>query len=155
MTVIKTTPLSELGSGTVQITDDYYVDLPDTDHLIVVMTAEYPYPVTRFEHHAVMAAYSTTAECKHYNDHTGRKWWTQHAIREFYFAIPTTRIAMRHEKGYSYVPVLIGGEPFLRDDLVELAMVVTQRCNGPALQLSPNGIATVSERWLQHDQTDH
>ncbi|MCL4498893.1 MAG: radical SAM protein [Chloroflexi bacterium] len=35
---------------------------------------------------------------------------------------------------------LSGGEPFLRDDLVEIVRVVTERCHRPRIQISSNGL---------------
>jgi len=81
---------------------------------------------------AILAVtYRCNSRCTHC-DIWQKKLDGQEAAPSFYYRLPRSLRLVN----------LTGGEPFLRDDLVEAAMVVTERCGRPALHLSTNGIAT-------------
>ncbi len=103
----RTVNLSEL-SGTVEIEPGYHVQLPEDDCLSLVAGGNYPTAATRYDHPCVAARQDKVFHTRHYRA-DGRKQWSQHAGRDYYFIIPRDRIALVFCKGYSYVPVHING----------------------------------------------
>lgn len=95
-----------------QVEPGYVVELPPGDHLILVAGGRVGNLSPRFnDREKAIARRATVWEVKHYGV-GGRKWWTRHIGVEFYFAVAKERIDLLPEKGYSYVPILIGGEKF-------------------------------------------
>lgn len=110
MSATKTVNFSEL-AGKVEIEPGYYVELPDSECLVVVAGANYPAAATRYDHPNVAARQDEVFHTRAYWP-DGRKKWFQHAGRAFFFVIPRSRIALVFDKGYSYVPVVINGQAF-------------------------------------------
>lgn len=106
----KVVSLSEL-AGRVEIEPGYHVELPDTDHLVIVAGANYPAAATRYDHPNVAARQDKVFFTRAYWP-DGRKKWFQHAGRDYYFVVPRSKIGLVFEKGYSYVPVVINGQTF-------------------------------------------
>ena len=102
--------LSKL-AGKIEIEPGYYVELPDSECLVVVAGANFPEAATRYDHPNVAARKDKVFHTRAYWP-SGRKKWFSHAGRDFYFAIPRSNIALVFEKGYSYVPVVINGQAF-------------------------------------------
>jgi len=97
-------------AGSYQVIDNYYVEREEGDHLVLTAGAEIGRPGFGFDDAEKVAAMRDSGwEVKHYHSN-GRKSWTEHAGREFFFVIPRKRIRLVCEKGYSYVPVQIGGK---------------------------------------------
>jgi len=90
--------------------EDYHIELPEGNSLLIVVGTEYGSPASKFDSDRILKTNRTIHEFKHYAN--GRKWWTQKPGIDFWFAIPKDKIFMVEEKGYSYVPVEIGGERY-------------------------------------------
>ena len=101
----RTVNLSEL-SDTVEIEPGYQVQLPEGDCLSLVAGGDYPTAATCYDHPCVAARQDRVFHTRHHRS-DGRKQWSQHAGREYYFVVPRDRIALVFCKGYSYVPVRI------------------------------------------------
>jgi len=84
---------------------DYHVQLPPGDHLLVLAGGQ---ENSRFDHPNLAARVPRIWEFKHWHPQRG-KWWTQKAGIDLYFVVPNTEIELLPERGYSYVPVKIGG----------------------------------------------
>jgi hypothetical protein len=106
----KVISLSKL-AGKVEIEPSYYVELPDSEYLVIVAGANYPAAATRYDHPNVAARQDKVFHTRAYWP-DGRKKWFQHAGREFFFVVPRQNIALVFDKGYSYVPVVINGQAF-------------------------------------------
>ena len=100
--------LGEL-AGRVEIEPNYHVELPDTEHFIIVAGANYPAATTHYNHPNVAARQDKVFYTRAYWP-DGRKKWFQHAGKDFYFVVPRNKISLVFEKGYSYVPVVINGQ---------------------------------------------
>jgi hypothetical protein len=98
----------DLAGERFQVGDDYRVELPPGDHLIVIAGAHMAEPAHAFDHPNIVAKKSELFEFKHYRK-SGSKFWTRKAGISFYLVIPKAQIELLPEKGYSYVPVLIHG----------------------------------------------
>ena len=107
---MQTTPMDQVGTE-FHPAEGYTVQLPDTDYLVIVAGALYGSPGSRFNHANVAAKQNRLHEFKHYRK-TGSKFWTGKAGVDFLFVIPKDKIHLVHEKGYSYVPVIINGQKF-------------------------------------------
>ncbi len=98
----------DLAGERFQVADDYKVELPPGNHLIVVAGAHMGESAFDFDHPNIVAKKSELFEFKHYRS-SGSKFWTAKAGISFYLVIPKAHIELLPEKGYSYVPVLIHG----------------------------------------------
>jgi hypothetical protein len=98
----------DLAGERFQVEEGYTVELPPGNHLIVVAGAHLGEPAYDFDHANIAAKKSEWFEFKHYRK-GGSKFWTSKAGISFHFVIPKAQIELLPEKGYSYVPVLIGG----------------------------------------------
>jgi hypothetical protein len=98
----------DLAGERFQVADDYKVELPPGDHLIVVAGANMGESAYDFDHPNIVAKISELFEFKHYRE-SGSKFWTSKPGISFYLVIPKAQIELLPEKGYSYVPVLIQG----------------------------------------------
>ena len=98
----------DLAGEKLRVEEGYEVELPPGDHLIVVSGAHFGKPGYHFDHPNVAAKRSDLFEFKHYRK-SGGKFWTSKAGVDFYFVVPKARIELLPEKGYSYVPALVGG----------------------------------------------
>ena len=96
----------------VSLTPTYHIALPPGDALILVACVAARTPAARFTHPQLAAA---TARLLHFRHDlpTGGKYWTSQAGVAFYFVVPKTAITLTGVPGYSYVPVTIGGHPFI------------------------------------------
>ena len=101
----------DLAGERFQVEDDYRVELPPGNHLIVIAGAHLGEPAYNFDHPNIAAKKSEVFEFKHYRK-GGSKFWTSKAGMSFYFVIPKAQIELLPEKGYSYVPVLIQGRKY-------------------------------------------
>jgi hypothetical protein len=99
--------MSEAGN-LFQVEEGYQVEICDGDYLVVRMGATYGSAAAGFKHNNVVAAKCCVHEFKHYRQ-GGSKFWTARAGVDFFFVIPKNKIELIPEKGYSYVPVIIGG----------------------------------------------
>jgi hypothetical protein len=102
----------DLAGERFQVGDDYHVELPPGNHLIVVAGAHMGEPAYDFDHPNIAAKKSERFEFKHYRK-AGSKFWTSKAGVSFYFVIAKAQIELLPEKGYSYVPVIIHGRKCL------------------------------------------
>lgn len=100
--------MSEAGDR-FSVAADYHVQLPPGDHLLVVAGGQ---EATRFDHPNLVARVPRVWEFKHYHSRRG-KWWSQKAGIDLHFVVSKTEIELLPEKGYSYVPVRIGGRKFV------------------------------------------
>lgn len=98
-------------SGDVLIEDNYYVQIANNTHFILVSTGLYPEPSSRFVHPNMVAWQNESFETKT-SWPSGRKKWFSHAGRAMYFVVPRERIGLIYEPGYSWVPVEINGCKF-------------------------------------------
>jgi hypothetical protein len=98
----------DLAGERFQVEDDYRVELPPGNHLIVIAGAHMGESAYDFDHPNIVAKKSELFEFKHYRK-SGSKFWTSKAGMSFYLVIPKAQIELLPEKGYSYVPVLIHG----------------------------------------------
>lgn len=98
----------DLAGERFRVEEGYAVRLPPGDHLIVVAGAHVGESSYDFDHPNLVAKKSERFEFKHYRK-GGSKFWTSKAGISFYFVIPKAQIELLPEKGYSYVPLLIGG----------------------------------------------
>jgi len=87
--------------------EDYHVELPEGDYLLVSAGLEYGSSAAKFDSDKILRVQRRVHEFKHYAN--GRKWWTQKPGIDILMAIPKSKILMLPEKGYSYVPIEIGG----------------------------------------------
>ena len=90
------------------VAEGYQVELPPGDHLIVVAGVFCGEPGYGFDYPNIAAKKSCIHEFKHYRQ-SGSRFWTSRAGMDFYFAIPKPHIELLPDKGYSYVPAIIGG----------------------------------------------
>ena len=102
--------LAEL-TGRVEIEPGYHVELPDTEHFVIVAGANYPAAATHYDHPNVAARQDKVFYTRAYWP-DGRKKWFQHAGTDFSFVVPRNKISLVFQKGYSYVPVVINGQTF-------------------------------------------
>jgi hypothetical protein len=100
--------MSEAGDH-ISVDADYHVQLPPGDHLLVLAGGQ---ENTKFDHPNLAARVPRIWEFKHYHPQRG-KWWSQKAGIDLYFVVPKSEIELLPEKGYSYVPVRIGGRKFV------------------------------------------
>jgi hypothetical protein len=98
----------DLAGERFQVEKGYQVELPPGNHLTVIAGAPLGEPGYDFDHPNVAAKKSEWFEFKHYRK-GGGKFWTSKAGINLYFVIPKAQIELLSEKGYSDVPVLIGG----------------------------------------------
>lgn len=89
--------MSEAGN-LFQVEEGYQVEICDGDYLVVRMGADYGSAAAEFKHNNVVARKCVVHEFK-----------TARAGVDFFFVIPKSKIELIPEKGYSYVPVIIGG----------------------------------------------
>jgi hypothetical protein len=89
---------------------EYRVSLPEGNHLLFVITAEYGSPAAKFDSDRILKTQRRIMNFKHYSN--TRKWWTQKPGIDFWFAVHKDKIFMVEEKGYSYVPIEIGGKVY-------------------------------------------
>ena len=89
---------------------DYHVQLPEGDYLLVSAGLEYGSSAAKFDSDKILRTERRVHNFKHYANN--RKWWTKKPGIDIWFAIPKDKIFMVHERGYSYVPVEIGGVRF-------------------------------------------
>jgi hypothetical protein len=90
---------------------EYTVQLPPTDHLVIMAGVLFGETGAKFSHPNVAAKQTLLHEFKHYHPKRG-KWWTAKAGVDFYFVVPKANIVLLDKKGYSYVPVRIGAQEF-------------------------------------------
>jgi hypothetical protein len=98
----------DLAGERFQVEEGYQVELPPGNHLTVIAGAHLGEPSYGFDHPNLAAKKSEWFEFKH-DRKGGGKFWTSKAGVNFYFVIPKTQIELLQEKGYSDIPVLIGG----------------------------------------------
>lgn len=98
----------DLAGERFQVEEGYQVELPPGNHLTVIAGVPLGEPGYDFDHPNVAAKKSEWFEFKHYRK-GGGKFWTSKAGINLYFVIPKAQIELLSEKGYSDVPVLIGG----------------------------------------------
>ena len=86
----------------------YSVALPTTDHIVLVFGQKLGAPAAAFSHPNLLAKAPEVHWFKRYF-RNGRKRWFCAAGYDLYFAVPTERIHLVFEAGYSYVPTTING----------------------------------------------
>lgn len=91
--------------------DGYAVELSKADYFTIVVGVLHNSKLADFQHPNIVAKVDRVFEFKH-ERRNGSKFWTSKAGREFYFVVPRHRIGLVFKKGYSWVPVMIGGEEF-------------------------------------------
>ncbi len=95
----------------ISVDPEYAIHFAPGSHLILSTFAYYGcHAVTRFDHPTVLVKQMRVLEFKHYR-RQGSKFWTSKAGLDFVFAVDKAAIEVPLEKGYSYVRVLIGGQP--------------------------------------------
>ena len=95
--------------GTVfRVEEGYEVHFDPEDYLILKAGSKTDQPGSKFVHRNVVASCGRVFEFKH-EARSGQKRWTTSCGVEFHLVVPKSRIELLHEKGYSYVPVIIGG----------------------------------------------
>jgi hypothetical protein len=99
--------LSELGNR-VDLANDYHINFPNKDYLILIAGANYPDKAVHFNHPNLAGRQNNVFETKAYWPN-GRKKWFSHAGVDLYFVVPKSKIKLIPEKGYSYVPVEVNG----------------------------------------------
>jgi hypothetical protein len=92
-----------------QIADDYEIHFDPENYLILSMGAKYDQTGSKFIHRNVVASCSRAFNFKQYY-RDGRKRWYSVCGVEFHIVVPKHRIELVAEKGYSYVPIIIGGQ---------------------------------------------
>ncbi len=98
----------DLAGERFQVADDYKIELPPGNHLIVIAGAHMGESAYDFDHPNIVAKKSELFEFKHHRQ-SGSKFWTAKAGMSFFLVIPKAQIELLPEKGYSHVPVLIQG----------------------------------------------
>ena len=89
---------------------DYRVELSEGDYLFVTASMAYGSSAAKFDSAKILHTQKRILNFKHYS--RNRKWWTERPGIDIVFAIPKSKIYMLPEKGYSYVPIEIGGVKF-------------------------------------------
>ena len=94
-----------------RVEEGYEVRLPPGNHLVLIAGAYLGDAGYDFDHPSVVAKRSELFEFKH-SCRNGRKFWTSKVGINFYFVVPKAQMDLLSEKGYSDVPVLIGGRKY-------------------------------------------
>ena len=89
------------------LADDYSIEFPDAPALAICF-GQTETKRFDFNHANVAATKDTTFEFKHY-EAGGGKHWTRKPGRQFWFVVPSSKIRILPEKGYSYVRAEING----------------------------------------------
>lgn len=91
--------------------EGYSVELPEGKYLVVCAGVEYGSTASKFEHENILQVRKSVHNFRAYWPSGYKRWRSKPGI-DFFFAIPKERITVIPEKGYSYVPIEIGGERF-------------------------------------------
>jgi len=87
---------------------DYRVEMPEGDYLFVSASAEYSTTAVKFDHSNILKTKKEILSFRAYWPNGSKRWYEKPGT-SFIMAIPKENIYMVEERGYSYVPVEIGG----------------------------------------------
>jgi hypothetical protein len=88
--------------------DKYTIAIPNTEYLVIEVGCKVGSGMANFVHPNITASVKRIYEFKHYRK-GGSKFWTSQAGISHYLVIPTNKIYILPEKGYSYIHAEING----------------------------------------------
>lgn len=94
--------------ATARANGPYHIELPTTDHLILVFGHRWTHRAAKFNHPKALGKFLRLLEFKHYR-RGGGKFWTAHIGTDLYFAVPSNLVEIALVAGYSYVKARING----------------------------------------------